>query len=60
MKKVLIKVDGMTCAGCASGLEKTLNSKEGIIKADVNLVMCNASIEYDEKIINLDNIKILV
>ena len=56
MKKVLIKVDGMTCAGCASGLEKTLNSKEGIIKADVNLVMCDASIEYDERIINLDNI----
>ena len=56
MKKVLIKVDGMTCAGCASGLEKTLNSKEGIIKADVNLVMCNASIEYDERVINLDNI----
>lgn len=56
MKKVLIKVDGMTCAGCASGLEKTLNSKEGIIKADVNLVMCDVSIEYDERIINLDNI----
>lgn len=56
MKKVLIKVEGMTCAGCASGLERYLNKQNGIIKAEVNLVMCNASIEYDEKVINLNNI----
>lgn len=56
MKKVLIKVEGMTCAGCASGLERYLNKQNGIIKAEVNLVMCNTSIEYDEKVINLNNI----
>lgn len=56
MKKVLIRVEGMTCAGCSSGLERYLNKQEGIIKAEVNLVMCNASIEYDEKVINLNNI----
>ena len=56
LKKVLIRVEGMTCAGCSSGLERYLNKQEGIIKAEVNLVMCNASIEYDEKVINLNNI----
>ena len=48
MKKVLLKIDGMTCSACSTGLEKYLNKQEGI-KATVNLVMNNASIEYDEK-----------
>lgn len=60
MKKEIIKISGMTCAGCSSGLEKYLNKQEGIIKAEVNLVMSNASIEYDEKILNLDKIAELV
>ncbi len=60
MKKVIIKISGMTCAGCSSGLEKYLNKQNGIIKAEVNLVMNNASIEYDEKIIDLDKIDMFV
>ena len=48
MKKVLLKIDGMTCSACSSGLEKYLNKQEGV-NATVNLVMNNASIEYDEK-----------
>ena len=48
MKKVLLKIDGMTCSACSSGLEKYLNKQDGV-KATVNLVMNNASIEYDEK-----------
>lgn len=56
MKKVLIKIEGMTCAGCSSGLEKYLNKQQGVIKAEVNLVMSNANIEYDEKIVDLNKI----
>ena len=48
MKKILLKIDGMTCSACSTGLEKYLNKQEGV-KASVNLVMNNASIEYDEK-----------
>lgn len=48
MKKVLLRIDGMTCSACSTGLEKYLNKQEGV-KASVNLVMNNASIEYDEK-----------
>ena len=48
MKKVLLKIDGMTCSACSTGLEKYLNKQDGV-KATVNLVMNNASIEYDEK-----------
>lgn len=49
MKKVLLKIDGMTCSACSSGLEKYLNKQDGIKTAVVNLVMNNANIEYDEK-----------
>lgn len=57
MKKVLLKIDGMTCSACSSGLEKFLNKQEGIKQAQVNLVMNNASIEYDEKILDIPKIE---
>ena len=57
MKKVLLKIDGMTCSACSSGLEKYLNKQEGVINATVNLVMNNASIEYDEKKLDIPQIE---
>ena len=53
MKNIILKVNGMTCSACSNGLEKFLNKKNGIINANVNLVMSNVSINYDEKILNL-------
>lgn len=57
MKKVLLKIDGMTCSACSSGLEKYLNKQDGIINATVNLVMNNASVEYDEKKLDIPKIE---
>lgn len=57
MKKVLLKIDGMTCSACSSGLEKYLNKQDGIKKAVVNLVMNNANIEYDEKKLTLEQVE---
>ena len=57
MKKIILSIDGMTCSACSNGLEKYLNKQNGISKAVVNLVMANASIEYDEKILNQENIE---
>ena len=56
MKKIVLSIEGMTCSACSNGLEKYLNKQEGIKSASVNLVMANASIEYDEKILNIDNL----
>ena len=53
MKKVVLKIDGMTCSACSSGLEKYLNKQEGVKVASVNLIMNNAVIEYDDKKIDL-------
>ena len=60
MKKVILKIDGMTCSACSNGLEKYLNKQEGIQNASVNLVMSNALIEYDEKKLNLEQLETFV
>ena len=53
MKKVILNIEGMTCSACSNGLEKYLNSQEGIEAANVNLVMSQAKIEYDESKLNI-------
>ena len=56
MKKIVLSIEGMTCSACSNGLEKYLNKQEGIHSASVNLVMANASIEYDEKILDVEKL----
>ena len=48
MKKVILKIEGMTCTSCSNSLEKHLNKQKGIILANVNLVLEEAYIEYDD------------
>ena len=57
MKKVILKIEGMTCSACSNGLEKYLNKQNGIENASVNLVMANALIEYDENKLELKQIE---
>ena len=57
MKKIILAIDGMTCSACSNGLEKYLNKQKGVANASVNLVMANATIEYDEKILNQSEIE---
>ena len=47
MKKIVLKVDGMTCSACSSGLEKYLSKQNGVISANVNLVLSLVSILYE-------------
>lgn len=57
MKKIILSIEGMTCSACSNGLEKYLNKQNGVKEATVNLVMANASIEYDEKIVNVEKLE---
>ena len=57
MKKIILSIDGMTCSACSNGLEKYLNKQNGIKEASVNLVMANATIQYDEKLLNISNLE---
>ncbi len=43
---VKLDITGMTCAGCASRLEKTLQAKDGVVKATVNFALESADVEH--------------
>ena len=57
MKKIILSIDGMTCSACSNGLEKYLNKQNGVFNASVNLVLANASIEYDENILDIEKLE---
>ena len=49
-------ITGMTCATCATRIEKGLNKLEGISFANVNLALENATVEYNPSQINVSDI----
>jgi len=56
-KTVTIPVEGMTCAACASRLEKALGKTEGVLRASVNFATEKATVEYNPDITRLSAIK---
>ena len=50
MKKVVLKIGGMSCSACSSTIEKYLNRQDKVYHATVNLVMAQAYIEYDDSL----------
>ena len=54
MKKIL-KIEGMHCGGCATGLEILLNTKSA--KAKVDFDSKKAAIEFNPSKIKIDEIK---
>ena len=54
---ISLKITGMTCATCAQTIEKALNKKEGIYRANVNLALETATVEYNPAQISLEGIK---
>ena len=51
-----LRIGGMTCATCSGAIEKLLRPMSGIKTANVSLLMNQAKIEYDENIININDI----
>jgi Cu+-exporting ATPase len=45
--QVTLELEGMTCAGCASRIERRLNDLDGV-EASVNLATEKAAVDYDE------------
>lgn len=56
MKKVILKVGGMSCNGCRNHVERYLNEQEGV-KASVNLEKSQALIEYDESKVTISDLE---
>ncbi|HZC18135.1 MAG TPA: heavy metal translocating P-type ATPase, partial [Rubrobacteraceae bacterium] len=49
-KLITIPVSGMTCASCVARVEKALSRTEGVSEASANFATENATVEYDPKI----------
>lgn len=48
VRKETIKISGMSCAACATRIEKGLRRVDGVKSANVNLAMERATVEYDD------------
>ncbi|KYD12773.1 heavy metal translocating P-type ATPase [Caldibacillus debilis] len=55
-EKVTLDIEGMTCAACATRIEKGLNRLEGVTSAAVNLATNSAVVEYNEGIVSIEDI----
>jgi P-type Cu+ transporter len=55
--KAKIKISGMSCASCALNIEKSLQNLEGVDEAQVNLGTEEATVEYDSKKLNLQQLE---
>ena len=52
-----LKISGMTCANCASTIEKSISNLEGVSNAQVNLGNETALVEYTPKKIKLTDLE---
>jgi len=56
MKQFSIPVKGMTCASCASRIEKGVAAVPGVTSASVNFAMSRLTAEYDETQVDVSEI----
>lgn len=57
LDKVELNIKGMTCASCASRVEKALNRLDGVFKANVNFAVEKAMVEYNPEQVSIKEIK---
>ncbi|WP_025783308.1 heavy metal translocating P-type ATPase [Sporosarcina sp. D27] len=48
-EKVAFDISGMTCAACATKIEKRISKMDGVSKASVNFALETIAVEYDSK-----------
>src|SRR5512139_753242 len=60
IEKVLLPIQGMTCASCVNKVQKALNSVKGVVHADVNFATERASVEYIPQEVTIRDLKKVV
>jgi len=56
MIKIVLEIEGMTCASCSKRVEDALRNTEGVASVNVNLPAEKAFVEYDPDITNVDTL----
>lgn len=57
LKELKLQITGMTCAACATRIEKGLNKLEGVSQATVNLALENSTITYAPEKITINELE---
>lgn len=57
IEKIDFSVLGMSCAACSKSAERSLKKTPGVESAMVNIATEKASVEYDPKVCNIDNLR---
>ncbi|WP_052300011.1 heavy-metal-associated domain-containing protein [Ferroglobus placidus] len=52
----IVRVEGMSCAGCAKAVENALRSLEGVKEVEVKLEEGVARVKFDDELVNVDKI----
>ncbi|MED4204377.1 heavy metal translocating P-type ATPase [Neobacillus mesonae] len=55
-EKAEFDITGMTCAACSARIEKGLNKLDGIVKANVNLALEKATVEFNGSALSVNDI----
>lgn len=55
-EKTEFDITGMTCAACSARIEKGLNKLDGVLKANVNLALEKATVEYNGSTLSTNEI----
>ena len=56
MNNIILKVNGMTCAACAKGVEKAVAGLDGVAESSVNFATEKLSLTFDDTKITLEKI----
>ena len=57
VKKIVLNVEGMSCAHCVSAVEGAVKNLSGVETVKVSLDNKSATVDFDETKLSVDNIK---
>lgn len=57
---VIIPIEGMSCEGCVSNLDKALTSTKGVIAVETNLNKKQSKVAYNKKQVSADSLKAII
>ena len=57
MQTALLNINGMTCMGCVTSIEKVLEKIAGVSDSDISLKKKQAKIQYDPERTSINKLK---
>jgi len=56
-RKIILPIAGMSCAACASRIERQLQKKEGVVSAGVNFATGSATVQYIPSLVSFEDLR---